>query len=387
MSESVDIVKIRQRRRRRRRNSKILIGVLVVGLCVFLYSKRDVWFPKLEGIGTRYQNVTQNENADEEGYYPLSVSGGVDYYTNIVGNHLFILCDMYLYVYESNGSLRDSRQHAYSNAVMHTAGSRSLLYSCWGNKLRVDTASKMLYEKTIEQSILCASINEKGYVAVVTEAETRPCSLLIFDPSGKQIYSRDCVERIVDVAILEESCIFATVGAENGELVTQLQHIRFDENDAQWSTAPLPTLCMRVHALSDGGAFVIGDTKCAYYSSTGALVSSYDYTGTPTDYAYADDNTAILLKNEERRQSTLLLFSDPASAPLAVPFDSIQKSVTIDDNRAYLLGSDMINGYGFNGERLSSLEMTDAYERILKKGKYFYLLGYDKINRIHVKGS
>ncbi len=387
MSENVDIVKIRQRRRRRRRNTKILIGLLVVGLCVFIYSKRDVWFPKLEGISTRYQNVTQNENMDTEGNFPLSVSGGVDYYTSIVGNHMFILCDMYLYVYGNDGSFKESRQHAYSNAVMHTAGNRSLLYSCWGNKLRVDTVNKMIYEKSIEQSILCASINEKGYVAVVTEAETRPCSLLIFDPSGKQIYSRDCVERIVDVSILEESCIFATVGAENGELVTQLQHIRFDENDAQWTTTPLPTLCMRVHALSDGGAFVIGDTKCAYYSSTGALLSSYDYTGALTDYAFENDNTAILLKNEERRQSTLLLFSDPGSAPLAVPFDSIQKSVTIDDDKAYLLGTDTINGYGFNGEKLSSIEMTDAYERILKNGKYFYLLGYDKINRIHVKGS
>ena len=31
--------------------------------------------------------------------------------------------------------------------------------------------------------------------------------------------------------------------------------------------------------------------------------------------------------------------------------------------------------------------MTDSYERIMKNGKYFYLLGYDKINRINANGS
>lgn len=387
MANSVDIVLIRQRRRRRRRIMKLLMFLFVVGICVFIYSKRDIWFPQLEGIGTRYQNVTQNENADTEGNFPLTVSGGVDYHTEFVNNNMFILCDMYLYIYKADGTLKESRQHAYSNAIMQTSGSRCLLYSCWGNEFRVDTAGKMLYENTVDHPILYAAINEKGYAAVVTEAETRPCSLFIYDPSGKVIYSRDCVERIADVSIYGDGCIFATIGAENGELVTTLQYIRFDEDGVQWSTAPLSTLCMEVHALSDGGALVIGDTKCAYYSSTGALLSTYDYTGTLTDFAYEDDRAAVLLKNEERRQSTLLLFSDASSAPLEVPFDTIHKSAVIDSDTVYLLGTETINGYEFNGECVSSIEMTDAYDKILKNGKYFYLLGYDTINRIHVKGS
>ncbi len=387
MANSVDIVLIRQRRRRRRRIMKLLMFLFVVGICVLIYSKRDVWFSQLEGIGTRYQNVTQNENADTEGNFPLSISGGVDYDTEFVNNHMFILCDMYLYIYGTDGSLKDSRQHAYSNALMQTSGSRCLLYSCWGNKFRVDTVNKMTYEMTVDQPILYATINSKGYVAVVTEAETRPCSLLIYDPAGKNIYSRDCVERIADVSVSDDSCIFATVGAENGELVTELQYIRYDEGDVQWESAPLPTLCMRVHTLPDGGAFVIGDTKCAYYSNTGALLSTYDYAGTLTDFAVEGDRSAILLKNEERRQSTLLLFSDTSAIPVEVPFDEINKSIVIDDNTAYLLGTESINGYSFSGECVSSIEMTDAYDRILKNGKYFYLLGYDKINRIHVKGS
>lgn len=390
MANSVDIVKIRQRQRRRQQiinMLKLLCVLAVIGVCIFIYIKRDIWFPQLEGIGSRYQNITQNENADTEGNYPLSVSGGVDYYASFVSNHMFILCDMYVYVYNTDGSIKDSRQHAYSNAVMETNGSRCLLYSCNGTKLRVDTANKMLYESTMTNPILFARIGENGYVAAVTESDTYACRLNIYDTSGKLIYSRDCVDRLLDVSLSEDGCIFTTLGAENGDLITTLQHVRYGEDKDEWATAPLSTLCMKVYMLSDGGAFVIGDTKAAYYSNTGALLSSYDYNGTLIDYAFHDDRAAILLKNEERRQSQLLLFSDPSAQPAEVGVGSIARSITIDGEKVFLLGAQSIESYAFSGDQMSSLDVADSYDKLLKNGKYFYLLGYDKINRINAKGS
>ncbi|MBR6617864.1 MAG: hypothetical protein IKL00_08335 [Oscillospiraceae bacterium] len=387
MAENMDIVRLRQLRLRRKRLLKLLLGLLAVTACIIVYVKRDVWFPKLEGIGTKYQNITQNKNADTEGNYPLSVSGGVDYYTSFVGNHMFILCDMYLYIYSADGDQKDSRQHAYSNAVMQTSGSRCLLYSCNGTKFRVDTANKMLFENTLEQPILFARIGKNGYTAVVTESETYASRLCIFDANGKSVYNRDCVDRLVDVTLYDGGCVFATLGAENGEITTTLQSVTFNGDHVVWASSPMPTLCMNIYALSDGGAMVIGDSSCAYYSSTGALLYSYDYTGELLDYTYSDEKAAILVKNEEQRQSQLLLFYKIAAQPAQVSIPYIAKSVEIDDETAYILGIHSIDGYAFNGNQTSQLEMTDSYERIMKNGKYFYLLGYDKINRINANGS
>lgn len=387
MAENMDVVRLRQLRLRRKRMMKLLLGLLAVIVCIVIYIKRDVWFPKLEGIGTKYQNITQNQNADTEGYYPLSVSGGVDYYTSFVGNNMFILCDMYIYIYSADGDLKDSRQHAYSNAVMQTSGSRCLLYSCNGTKFRVDNANKMLYENTLEQPILFARIGKNGYTAVVTESDTYSCRLCIFDANGKSVYNRECVDRLVDVSLYDGGCVFATLGAENGEITTTLQSITFNGDNVVWASSPIPTLCMNVYALSDGGAMVIGDSCCAYYSSTGALLYSYDYTGELIDYSFSDEKSAILVKNEAQRQSQLLLFAKIAAQPAQVAIPFIAKSVEIDDEKTYILGTQSIDGYQFNGELTSQLAMTDSYERIMKNGKYFYLLGYDKINRINVNGS
>ena len=165
---------------------------------------------------------------------------------------------------------------------------------------------------------------------------------------------------------------------------TTLQYITFDSDNVQWNTTPLPTLCMDMYALNDGGVFVIGDTKAAYYSSTGALLGSYDYNADLIDYTFSDEKGAVLLKNEQRRQSILLLFSDRSAAPVSVSLDTIAKNVIIDGETVYLLDNGRIRSYAFSGEEMNSTSVKDAYDRILKQGKYFYLLGYDTINRMEI---
>lgn len=383
MANTVDVVLLRKRRRARQRIIKLLLFLIFAGFAVLIYVRRDVWFPKLEGIGTRYQNITQNEDVTDDAF-SLSISGGVNYSADLINKDLFILCDKYLYIYGPDGKLRDSRQHAYSNAAMKIAGSRALLYSVNGTNFRVDSLSKMLYEVTTEQPIWFGVLGDDGKTAIVTGSETFACRLCIYDNSGKLMYTRECVDRLSDVSFYGNGCIFSTIGASEGELETNLQYITFDSDDLQWDTAPLPTLCMDIYALNDGGVFVIGDTKAAYYSSTGALLGSYDYNADLTDYTFSDEKGAVLLKNEQRRQSILLLFSDRSAAPVSISLDSIAKNVVIDGETVYLLDNGQIHSYAFSGEEMSSTPVEDAYDRILKQGRYFYLLGYDTINRMEI---
>lgn len=382
MANNIDLVLERSKRKRRRQLTKFVIFLVFAAIGVFIYRMRDVWFPQLEGIGSRYQsNVTRNETAGAEGEFELNVSGGVDYHADFIGNNLLILCDKYLYVYGTDGTLKDSRQHAYSNAVMKVSGKRALVYSHNGTSFRVDTPNGNVYEEQTEFPIWIGVLGEDGRAAIVTESETYACRLNIFDVNGKLVYTRECVDRLSDISFYENGCIFTTIGASDGELQTTLSYITFDDDDLQWVTSPIPTLCLELETLPDGGAFVIGDDLAAYYSSTGALVGSYDYKGTLTDYAYENGKAAVLLTNEQRRQSTLLLFSDRSSAPQTVSINATQKSVILSEEMAYLLGSGEILSYAMSGVQKDSQPVKDAYDRILKYGKYFYLLGYDKINR------
>ncbi len=381
-----DLNEVIQARQRLKRRKQLIAGLLIFAAILaaaMIYSKREVLFSQLEEISTPHANLT----AETDGEFLLKISGGVDYHAEFVDNDLFVLCDKYLYIYRMNGELLDSRQHAYSNAIMQTNANKALTYSFNGTSFRVDSRKKMLYENQTEQPILFAVLSEKGYVAVITESETYACRLIIFDASGKLIYTRDCVERLNDVSFTENGCVFSTIGAENGELVTVIQSIRFDQSDIQWTTEPLTTLCMHVYTLGDGGVFVIGDTKAAYYNHNGELINMYEYTGTLQDFDFSEEHGAVLLRNEERRQSVLLLFSDETTAPISLNFDTLCKTVDVQKDSVYLLDTGRIREYSFNGTERSALHIQDVYEKTLKNGKYFYLLGYDRIQRVNASGE
>lgn len=386
VANNVDLVLERKKRTHIRRLVKIVVFAFFVVVGVFIYRMRDVWFPHLENIGTRYQNnVTRNEDAEAEGEFELNVSGGVDYHADFINNNLFILCDKYLYIYQADGTLRESRQHAYSNAVMKVSGGRALVYSHNGTSMRLDTPNSTVYEIQTEKPIFFGILAPDGRAAIVTESNTYACRLNIYDASGNNVYTRECVERLSDVSFCENGCIFSTLTASGGQLMTALTYINFDSKEIVWETDPIPTLCYELYAIPDGSAFVIGDDLAAYYSSTGALVGSYDYNATLVDYAYENGKAAILLQNEQRRQSTLLLFSDRSVAPQTVSIDLPTRSVIMDGETVYLLGSGEVRSYAFSGDMMNRQTVRDAYDRLLKYGKYFYLLGYDKINRVQIK--
>ena len=113
----------------------------------------------------------------------------------------------------------------------------------------------------------------------------------------------------------------------------------------------------------------------------------YEYTGTLQDFDFSEEHGAVLLRNEERRQSVLLLFSDETTAPISLNFDTLCKTVDVQKDSVYLLDTGRIREYSFNGTERSALHIQDVYEKTLKNGKYFYLLGYDRIQRVNASGE
>ena len=148
--------------------------LVLVAIVLGLYLNRDVWVPKLEGIGGKFHSVKSGELSG--GNFPLSVSGGIDYQVAELNGYLAILSDAYFYIYTDDGDLYDERQHAYANAMLQTAGKKALIYESGGNKFRIDNKRKNIYTKKMEQTIIFARISENGNVAVVTNSDSYVCT-------------------------------------------------------------------------------------------------------------------------------------------------------------------------------------------------------------------
>ena len=386
--KDVDIVILRRRRKRRRQMAKFIAFILLASIIFGLYVKRDVWFPKLEGIGSRFQSVKSSGGELSGENFPLNISGGIDYQVGNLNGYLAILSDAYIYIYTEDGELYEERQHAYANAMLQTSGKKALIYESGGNKFRIDNKRKNLYTKKMEQNIIFARISENGNVAVITTSDTYICKLTVFDDSGEEIYSRNCVERVIDLTFNEDGtgCILATSDAADGEIISKIISVSFDSKKDKWTSDALNTMCLKTY-YDRNGILVLGDTKCAYYSNKGELLTSYDYPSSLIDWDYRDGKIAMLFENEIKRQNYFTTIDSENREPNQNEFsNSSANCIRISGGQVLILSKEGIIKYDFNGGGEKNISSESAYEKFILIDNYIFLLGYDRIDRIEYKG-
>lgn len=386
--KDVDIVILRRRRKRRRQMAKFIAFILLASIIFGLYVKRDVWFPKLEGIGSRFQSVKSSGGELSGENFPLNISGGIDYQVGNLNGYLAILSDAYIYIYTEDGELYEERQHAYANAMLQTSGKKALIYESGGNKFRIDNKRKNLYTKKMEQNIIFARISENGNVAVITTSDTYICKLTVFDDSGEEIYSRNCVERVIDLTFNEDGtgCILATSDAADGEIISKIISVSFDSKKDKWTSDALNTMCLKTY-YDRNGILVLGDTKCAYYSNKGELLTSYDYPSSLIDWDYRDGKIAMLFENEIKRQNYFTTIDSEKREPNQNEFsNSSANCIRISGGQVLILSKEGIIKYDFNGGGEKNISSESTYEKFILIDNYIFLLGYDRIDRIEYKG-
>lgn len=384
----IDIVFLRKRKKRRRQLVKLFAFMFFFGIVLILYVKRNTWIPELEGIGSKFQSVKSSGSKLAKGNFPLNISGGIDYQTKELNGNLAILSDAYLYIYSDDGDLYEERQHAYSNAILQTAGKKAVVYESGGTRFRVENRSKVIYTKKLEDNIIFARMNEDGITAVITDSDTYTCRMLVYDESGNEIYSRNCVERVTDLAFGNGSknCVLATIDAVNGNICSKLVSVSLNSKKDNWSSEYLDTMCVKLY-VNDNNMLLLGDTKCAYYDTNGMIESEYTYPAKLKDWDYSNGKAAVLFENEIKRYSYVAALDSQKKEPNIMEFkDNSAKCIRIIDGHICILSKDGIMQYNFNGGGDKSLSPEGAYEKMIFINDYIFLLGYDRIDRIDYKG-
>ncbi|MCD7800086.1 MAG: DUF5711 family protein [Ruminococcus sp.] len=362
--------------------------IVIVGVLVFIF-RNDISkaFRKLWGSSTQ---IVVNSGTLMEGNFPISVTNDdIDYQFGKMGNNFVMLSDTHMYIYSTNGELKDTREHDYSNSILKTSNKRALVYESGGKNFKVEGSRNTIYTREMENSIVFARINEKGYVAVITTAEMYSCELTIYNEHGEEVYNRGCVDRIEDLCFTNsnDGCIVATVDALEGQIITKVMYLNFNSQEDTWTSQPLETLCLDIQMTDDGNIFLFGDTKCAYYDMQGNQLGGYSYKNDLISGYSENGKCAIIFENEERRKTTMLLMDNYESTPIELVVDNDIKKIYIEDGLVYVLRNTALETYNFEGTLLATSEVSDVYKNFIKIDDEIFLISYDSINKIEYQSD
>ena len=132
--------------------------------------------------------------------------------------------------------------------------------------------------------------------------------------------------------------------------------------------------------MQNGDIAVFGDTKFAYYSKDGELIGTYEYPYQLSDFSAGISNSAKLLQREEFRKSTLVIIND-VNNPITIELDKTAKGVYTSEKEIYVLTTDELIAYSFDGVKIDSINVSDNYTGFVKIDDYVFLNGYNEINR------
>ena len=172
---------------------------------------------------------------------------------------------------------------------------------------------------------------------------------------------------------------------ENGVMNSTITSVLFHQVDIQWTSMPLETMSVKSGFSSNDKLCVVGNTACAYYSSTGEMLGTYNYNGTLVSADLENGKAALIIQDDQKRNTSLVLLDQSVSSPKVISIDSSAELVRVFDGDAIVMSPGNITSYAFSGDAIATVKLEGAYTSFLKQDGYLFLLGYDQIDRVDFK--
>lgn len=382
-----DLRLARKKEKRRRLVKKLIIILIILLLGLAVYITRELWVPKLEGILDRPHDTIVNDGVAQSGNFPIDLNESSVNIIDRMDNNIIIADDSSIRFYDSGGSLRNTVYHNFGNPMIKTAGRRLLSYDNGGYTFRLYNKSGEVYERTIDDQIIYAALAENGNAAIVTQTEQYVACMTVYDANGTEIYRWCYGQRIMDISFTNDGagCYISAFTTENGEIVSQIHYVEFDNTDELMRSENLDSLVYGVGSNNGGRIWAVGDEKFYLLNQSGEILDSYEYTADMISYSLNEDCAAVLTSGTARGVYRLAIFdcdADNVQPEIIMHENGTAEKVSCVDDAVYLLSSDSVDAYDVNGSLLATAEVDGNNTDFVYYNDAVYLMGYREVNKI-----
>lgn len=368
---------------------KVLAVVFVILLLVVIGAAQfgGVTFATIgDSIRTSLAGVGSGEG------YPYRMNGVEISDAGMTNSDLVLVYDDSVKVLDSTAKELSNIAHKYNHPVMSSNSGRVLLYDEGGKSFRVQSKTRILYEKELEHIIYTGAMGKDGTVALATSASGAESMLTVFDNGKDEVFVWKCAkEHIISCDVSDNGKLFAVsvMGVDNGSIYSKVYIFNKNKTEAQATFEYKDSSVSSVQFLSNETLFVLGNNVCQIIKGDEVKEEIDVSINTPSRLYISDNNTAILVlsKYSSTTQKIIKVYNKSGVELFTQEIDGLVKSVSTDGKYIAVLTDDNVQIFNHKGNAVGSADVNTDAEEVIVSSRNTYVYSLDKIERYSSVGD
>ncbi len=361
---------------------KLLAIILVVLLLIILAAGQfgGVTFSTIsDNIRTALAGIGSGDG------YPYRMNGIEISDANVTNSDLMLVYDDTVKVLDSTAKEISNISHTYDHPVMSSNSGRALIYDVGAKSFRVQSKTRVLYEKELDYMILTGAMGKDGTVAIASRANDAQSMLTVYDSKEEEIFVWKCAkENIISCDVSDNGKLYAVtvLGVDNGSVYSKVHIFNKKDDEPKATFEYMDSAVSSVQFLSNETLFVFGNNICQVIKGEKVKENIDVSVNTPYKLYISDNNTAVVVlsKYSSTTQKIIKVYNKSGSELYTQEIDGLVKSVSTDGKYTGVLTDENVQIYNKKGKMCGSASVNTDAEKVMISGRNTYVYSADKID-------
>ncbi len=364
----------------------LVFGILLITFLVMNAFEDVTFWSVTDGFSSFMEQFSPGDG------YPYEIDSNSVEAVNISGTKLVLLTNDSNVVFNSTAKKVYTLQHTYTSPSMKVKNGRMIVFDRGSGRFRIQTTSKLLYEKTMDSDILTAAIGKKGNCAVVTKSISAASTLTVFDKNLKEIFVWDCSnEYISDISLSDngKSAAVIAVGSENAEIYSRLLIFDFDKDEPVASFDFNSTTLFNVIYHSNGKISAQGDNRRVLIEGRKTVAQDESLgTDSYTSFSEHESGKCVLVRSDFGGSNNRLQALDAKGKLLfEKELDSSPVSIACDSNYVVVLTGSSLQFLSNSGNVVKEFDAESSEAKVVTNNGVAYVISNGSIRQYKVSNS
>lgn len=319
--------------------------------------------------------------------YPYRMNGIEISDAGVTNSDLMLVYDDTVKVLDSTAKELSNLNHDYDHPVLSSNSGRALIFDEGAKKFRVQSKTKVLYEKELEYMILTGAMGKDGTVAIGSRTKDAQSMLTVYNTKAEEIFVWKCAkENIISCDVSDNGKYFAVtvLGVNNGSVYSKVHIFNKNDEEPKATFEYVDSAVSSVQFLSNETLFVFGNNICEVIKGDKVKEKIDVSVNTPYKLYISDNNTAVLVlsKYSSTTQKIIKVFNKSGSELFTQEINGLIKSVSTDGKYTGVLTDEQVQIYNNrNGKLCGSADVNTDAEKVMISGRNTYVYSVDKIDK------